>query len=591
MAFIQKVTPPQIKIMQFSLKDFSGGMNNRSDQIEDNEGARVINLMFADDTLLETRYGQKYFDDKVIDGEVVFIDEFKPYDDDNVLIRASDKKIYFGDDEYPLKGIPSGTNFQGKYYYSDGEKLMVYGKFTQESDTYNKIVGTPVNEYMSFKVISPPEDYTPLDTEHTQGVTVIDYTNKTIHYEPCQNELEDTDTGDCVIPESVKYVVSHNNRLYVSGNKKEDDSIYLSDENRPFYFPYILKLQVPPSSDNITGLHVFDDSVVIGREWDIFVLTGKTNRTNQNRELFKIKKLNTHTGFASHRAVNIAHNYLIFLGSDGNVYGLQNTRTYERDLATVILSKTIDLKADPINLDKEDYKNAVSHFYNDEWYLNMKDITLVYSYRHMAWVMYKGLNARSCYGYDGEWIWGRPEGRIATFDKENFFDFGEPYQTLWYSKPFDMGTAHNYKQFREFFLVAHTFDLQYSDVYVTFEIDYADVKERAVISNQIARWGFAKWGDRFITRRINESLPFVIGRRGRTIRFKITNNFDLDGVVDSYEELENYPAKREGLLVKLSSGGYYLYTKREWKLLKEEELNQRMKIYQINGDFEMRGNR
>ena len=83
----------------------------------------------------------------------------------------------------------------------------------------------------------------------------------------------------------------------------------------------------------------------------------------------------------------------------------------------------------------------------------------------------------------------------------------------------------------------------------------------------------------------------MIGRRGRSIRFKITNGYDVDVEIDTIDELEVYPEKKEGLLVKLKDVGYYLYTKREWVLLEEQALNQRMKFYQINGDYEMRGKR
>ena len=118
------------------------------------------------------------------------------------------------------------------------------------------------------------------------------------------------------------------------------------------------------------------------------------------------------------------------------------------------------------------------------------------------------------------------------------------------------------------------------------------MKDRVVIQNQLARWGYSKYGDRFINREINESVPFSIGRRGRSIRFKITNNYDLDGTVDSYADLENYPRKREGLLVKVKDEDlYYLYRNRTWTPIESEQLNQRMKIFQINGDFEMRGKR
>lgn len=675
MVWIQQATPPPNKVMNFSLKDFSGGMNNRSDQIADNECSILNNLMFADDTILETRYGQKYYNTKNYGGEIIFIDMFKPYRDADILVVATKDKIFFGDKEYPIKGIPSGVSHFGHYYFSDGVSLKVYAKFNQtyeksknpitdkefldtadppdeylgmtvleraekavskaektrykedirkamvyvadlgtsdkrkplqdkldaivprDKDTgdltnvYFKTIGTKLDGYHVYDIVSPKDGHDRLPKEHLQGVTTVNYTAKQVYYEPCDNQFEDHLLGACKVPENVKYIVSHTGRLFTSGHDKDDDNVFITDLQNPLYFAVSLPMQLPPTAEKITGMHVFDSSVVVGRTSDIYVILGSTNRPSIGVDVFNLKRLNTHTGFASNKAIDIAHNYLIFLGNDGNVYAIQSTRGYDRDLSTIILSRTINLNAEPINLTKEDYSSATSYFYNDEWYLSMKDKTLVYSYRHMAWVMYTGLNARCCYGLDGEWIWGRPEGRIAMFDKVNFFDFGEPYQSLMYSKSFDMDDPNSFKQFREFFLVAHTFSLQYSDIYVTFEVDYSDIKDRAVIYNQIARWGFAKFGDRFVDRNINESVPFVIGRRGRNIKFKITNSYVLDGIVDSYADLENYPEKRDNLLVKIKDGRYFLYIHREWVLLEDKALNQRMKIYQINGDYEMRGKR
>ena len=590
MAWVQKTSPPPNRVLNFSLKDFSGGMNNRTDQLKDNEGALVNNLMFADDTILETRYGQKYYDDKVIDGEIIFIDEYKPYRDPNQLIRATNTEMHIGELIVPLVGKPSGVNHLGKYYFSDGKTLKVYGKFTDENSIYTRVVGESTG-YDVYTIVSPAMEHEQLPAEHTMGVKVVDHVEKTVCYEPCKNEFEDTFKGACVVPDSVKYVVSHGARLFVSGNENDDDNIFITDLQNPIYFAVSLPLQIPPTSDKITGLHVFDNSLIVGRENDIYVVLGSTNRHGIGVEVFSLKRLNTHTGFASHTAVDIAHNYLIFLGSDGTVYALQNSRTNERELATMVLSRTIDLTAEPIGLTKDDYKDAVSCFHNNEWHLSMKNKTLVYSYSHISWVMYTNLNVRSAFAIDGELVWGRPEGRIAMFDKENFFDFGLPYQSTWYSKIFDMDDANSFKQFREFFLVAKTFGVEYSDIYVTFEVDYAEMRDRAIVSNQISIWGKSIWGDRFINNNINESIPFVIGRRGRNIRIKVTNGYELDGVVEDYSYLENYPEKKDGLLVRLENGENYLYMNREWLFLKGEELNQRMKLYQINGDYELRGKR
>ena len=50
-----EITPPPNKIMTFTLSNFVGGLNNRSDQLEDNEALNLLNMEFADDTLMEKK--------------------------------------------------------------------------------------------------------------------------------------------------------------------------------------------------------------------------------------------------------------------------------------------------------------------------------------------------------------------------------------------------------------------------------------------------------------------------------------------------------------------------------------------------------
>ena len=592
MAFIQKTTPPPNQVLNFSIKDFSGGMNNRSDQLKDTEGAIIQNLQYVDDVILETRRGQTYYDEKDVVDAVVFVDEFKPYKDDNQLVRATTSKIYFGETEVGVASKPCGVNHQGKYFFADGEKLRVYGIFDDEAGTYVEHVGTPITTYDVFEIVSPTEGFTPLTAEHTQGKKVIDYTNKKISYEPCKKEMDDALKGSNVPTPGVKFIVSHSDRLYMSGYKEDDDNVFISDVLNPYYYPVALPIQLPPNSEEINGLAVFDDAVLVGRDSDIHVIRGKTNKADIGLEVFKRIMLNTHTGFASNSAISKAHNYLIFLGSDGNVYAIQSSTTNYRELSTVLLSRTIDLTKEPISAVVTDYPDASAFFYNDEWYLSVGDKVMVYNYRHMSWVMFTNIDAKCFYGVGYKWIWGMGNGRIGTFSDEDYYDFGEPFQSLWYSKNFDMDSPNAFKQFREFFIVAHTFAEYPSDIYITFEVDYADVQERVVVSNQLSVWGKSRFGDRYIVKNINESVPFVIGRRGRNIRIKLTNNYPLDGVVANYSDLENYLGKKNGLLVKvLSDEKYFLYMDYEWLEIPYEDLNQRMKVYQINGDFEMRGKR
>lgn len=593
MAFIQKNSPPPNKIMTFSLKDFSGGLNNRSDQLQDNEASSILNMSFADDTLLEKRKGQTYYDEFTTSTPIVYIDEFKPYQDINVLVKATETHVYIEDQVLTnVTGKINGVNHNGRYVFADGDKLYVYGRFPQVTSTYVNVIGDVVDDYVLLEVVSPTDGHDRLATEHVEGVLNVDYTNFKVFYEPCENEFVDTYKGANKVPENIRFLVSHNGRLFASGSKKDDDNVFITDVNNPFYFPVSLPLQMPPNSDEVVGMIVYDNSVVVGRKHDLHAIFGNTNRPDMGIDVFQLRKINTHTGFVSIDAIDVAHNYLFYLGYDGNMYSLGSTRVDEKQLSTTILSQQIDLKEDPINVNINDLSNANSTFFRDMWYVNIEDKTLVYSYRHRAWTMFTKLNSRAMYVLNNKLIWGNEDGRMITFSEDVYLDFGQPYQAHWYSKMFDMNEPNGFKQFREFFIVAHTYAEHNSDINVIFEIDYSDVRDRVVIANQISVWGKSKWGDRLINRNINESLPFVLGKRGRNIKIKIINGYYKHGDVDTYADLEYYQGRNEGVLVEiLDEGEFYLYTQGAWKLMQDEDLNQRMKFYQINGDYELRGKR
>ena len=407
------------------------------------------------------------------------------------------------------------------------------------------------------KIVSPTNQETRLDTNHTKGVTTYNYTDSKISYVPCENEFVDTYKGSNVVPDDVKYIVSHIGRLFVSGSVTDNDNVFITDMQNPFYFPVSLPIQLPPNSDKVRGMNVFDDSVIIGREEDIYCITGKTNRLNIGMDVFELKKLNTHTGFANHKAVDSVNNYMFFLGSDGVCYALAGITYNQKALSTAIISKQIDIYKAPINLSKDDILMASSIYYDGNWYLTIKDKVLIYNYDKRGWTMYNNMNATSYYIINNELIWGNKDGRTIKI-ADDYLDFTYPYQAYWYSKYFDMDEPITFKQFREFFLVAHTFENYKSDINVIFEIDYSDVSEDFVISNQMSIWGKAIWGDRFINRNIVASLPLVLGMRGRNLRFKFSNGYYIREEVETVDDLTTLLAKSEGLLIKVIADGDFL---------------------------------
>lgn len=591
MAYIQKITPPPNSVMNFSLINFVGGLNNRSEQLQVNEASNLLNVKFEDDTVMSKRLGQTYYDELDIKKSITFIDEYKPYSDDDVLIRATATELYVGEDKLTdVTGDVHGVNHNGKYFFSDGSKMYVYGKFEQTTSTYRKVTGTPVDDYILMEITNPSDNHTQLDATHTQGVLNINYTSRTVFYEPCKNEFEDTYKGANKLPKDPKYIVSKGGRLYMSGCKEDDDNVFISDIKNPYYFPVGLPMQLPPNSDEVVGLYVYDDSIVVGRKYDLHVILGNTNRTDMGTTVFQLKQINSHTGFASSKSISIAHNYLFFFGSDGNAYALSSVKADAKILATTVLSQQIDVLKHPISITFDELSKASSIFFQDEWYTTVGDKVLIYSYRHRAWTMFNNMSATCFYSKDNILLWGTSKGRMVKHS-DNYLDFDIPFQAYWSSKRFDMGDANSFKQFREFFIVAHTYDKFVSDIDVAFEIDYDDVSDTVTISNQIAVFGKTKWGARFINRNIVNSLPFIVGRRGRSIRFKLSNGHFVDDTINNVSDFVGYPRK-EGLLVYVvSEKSYYLYTDSHWVKQTMESLNQPMKVYQVNGDYELRGKR
>lgn len=591
MAFVQKVKFSENKVESFSLNNFSGGLNNRSDIIENNQLSDVLNMIYSDDNLLETRNGQEYAQELGLNSAITFMDEYVPYVGDKIFLNATNLNLYAnGVLIKTVEGKIHGINHEGRYYFADGKKMYCYGKFPQEDSTYVNVIGTPTTDFIVVEIVSPPV-YTPLGTEHEQGVFAIDYTTLKVWYEPCTNEMNDTYKGANVVPNNIKYIVSHKGRLFVSGNKDDDDNTFIGDIRSSFYFPVYLPIQVPPNGDKIVGLIVYDDDVVVGRNKDLFSISGETNRTDAGLEVFNLRKINSHTGFASEDSFDVVNNYLFFLGSDGVPYALDSTRGDYKVIRSTIIGKTIDLTKAPIGWSNHEITHAVSVYHKDYWYLASGDTVLLYSYRNQSWLVHKYIHVSSYYVFNDTLIWGDNFGDIVKYST-GYLDFGTPYLSYFYTKLFNMGDANTYKQFKEAFIVARTYEDYDSNINVKIEIDYADVKDSVTIENNISIWGKSKFGDRFISRLINDSYPIIIGRRGRNIRFKISNRFYIDGEVDYIADLEYYVGRTEGVVVYVvEDTSYYKYTNREWVKLTLNDIEQKMKIYELNGYYEFRGRR
>ena len=592
MAYMQG-TPPANRIHQFKLEDFSGGLNNRTENILPNESANMVNMRYDERTGFTKRRGTRDYGLSDLPASLEYLDEYKPFRGEDTFVRCTSTALYIGDVKVKdVDNVVEGENFQNNYFFTDGTGLYVYGSFPQESSTYMRVEGTPVEGLKLMHVHTPRADYVPLSTEHMTGVTVYDYNTNRIMYEPCELEMQDTFKGANVVPEEAKFVVGHKNRLFISGMRDDDDNVFISDALNPFYFPVYLPIQMPPNSDVVRGLVIYDDAVVVGREHDIHAILGGTNRTDAAEPAFTLKRINSHCGFMSNKCINVAHNYLFFVGSDENTYALSSANNDVKILATQLLNQKVDFKKRPLSLAREHIEDARTYFFKDDWYITVGEIVLVYSYRSQSWSLFNGIGAR-CFYHKGEHLlYGRRDGITGTFSEE-YLDFGEPFKAYWESKTFDMDDPISFKHFRDFYLLMHVFEDFVSDIRLKVYIDYVEHDLEFTLRSAISLYGVSKWGDLYINQNVLPSQAISLNRRGRFIRFMIMNSYNPQDTVFAKTDLNTITARKfnETLVKTTQDDKYYLFTRDGWVEKTMIDLNQPLKFYEISGEYEFRKKR
>jgi len=214
---------------------------------------------------------------------------------------------------------------------------------------------------------------------------------------------------------------------------------------------------------------------------------------------------------------------LFFVGNDGNFYGLNTPQTNTELLNTTLLNAKTVIEKEPISLSKSDIPSACVTFKDNVFMASIGDKVLVYSWIYRTWGVYDGINARSFLVDDNETLFGSENGYTYKFDV-GYNDDGSAISAYYYSKHYDMGQASRVKMFRSFYVVSEAYEGVDSSVRISFEVDYKEVVSAATIEDNISRWGSTKFGQRFINWNIAQSLPVIINRRGRLIRYVFEND-------------------------------------------------------------------
>ena len=601
--------------LSFVLNDFSGGLvNNVNDaKMKDNQSPDMLNMMFRVDGLLQKRPGTVFINETPFVDDLIRVIPYEYEANREVLLYLNSQGLYYkSNGEFKCVWENNGldlkyAHFMGTLYFTDG--LFIY--------SYNH------TDNKTCKIVNPPSDFTPNPKPAVTGVhkeKLIKTLSSGVNvyekwYEPCQYELEDGYKGSNFIPPCIDCFIVHKDRLYISGGSFSPNMIWISDLLNPFYFPSALPIQTPPDDDVITAFHVYNDELIIGRRDSIYALFGNTNR-NDSIEQYRLTKVNSHTGMAnSHSADNVYH-LMFFAGTDGNFYKLNPPTTSNNTLHTSQLNTFLDLTLPPFNMTSDCNKEARTIFdgTNGLWYVQIADITLVYSYQLRAWTRYNKIDATDFFKINNVVHFTRLTGCIYRFaDKEgnqkyydDYFDLDTgdvlqlPICAYWTSRNMDMGTPARVKQFRDTYITSECFDDYATTVNVKYEVDYVDIREEFKIENEVSKWDRAIFDtSKFVSRNIDRSLPLMINRRGRTIKVYFgcgyeywgsIPTFPTPGLISEYQLV--YVKEDEKLYLRVPRRDGFTDKKDKYFIeFPKEELNQALLVHNIMGIYELKGYR
>ena len=601
-------TPQRIT---FTVNNFTGGLNNTSSpsRLNDNESPNLMNVRFRKDGVLEKRSGLTKFDfhdpTLEIQGTLRNLWVIRPepgvetllmhVDEDFTYVRRDGTCVFIPWGQYGVYKPVSGVQFMDKFFLVDGTEHIRYFKIEDlETMDLPRI----------FFISAPPYEYTPNPKPATKGEwreEHFDGHRWRAWYEPCQYELEDGYKGTNMQTNYCNMLIVHKDRLYATGNPDDPNMVYISDILNPFYFPASLPVQLPPDGDKINCMRIFSDKVIFGRDNDVYALSGNTNRDTD--ESYSLKKINTHTGIVNNNSADVVHNFMFYVGTDGNCYKLKNTSTSETVLATSQLNQKVNFFEKPLYKTVGDIRDCHTGYdpYNGEWWVQLDDLSVIYNYQLMAWTVYSGTENIKLFTFKDKFLLGRPRSEIMYFDDYVNYDYDYDYPELklpipcyWTSKDIDFGSPIRIKQIRDTYIVSEVYDNVRTDVKVKYDIDYVSIESESTVESEISLWDKAIWDkNRFISSNISRSLPIMVGRRGRTFKIWIGNGYKFKAYVN---ELPHQDETNVGDLF-YCKGKFYVrqlrdYETREYyRELNEDELYQPMKIYEISGLYEFKGYR
>lgn len=202
--------------------------------------------------------------------------------------------------------------------------------------------------------------------------------------------------------------------------------------------------------DHITGLALFQDDLIIFKEWSIYQLT-----FDPSSGAPIVTMITQAYGCVSFKSVTRVENDVFFLTRNG-VYVLG----YEPDYFTIIRTNELSARIHPIieTINPTQFKQCTAIFQQYTWYCSVpsggsstNNLTLTYDRRYEAWSQWNHVQAESLCSFtdannnQNVYYTSANSNQIFMFTS-NYNANGSAIQTSWTSKAYDLGNYNIYKR-------------------------------------------------------------------------------------------------------------------------------------------------
>jgi hypothetical protein len=317
-------------------------------------------------------------------------------------------------------------------------------------------------------------------------------------------------------PTNLEYVYYSQIANCESVNMNINDSVY--GGTTPEGGGGIIRIATIPNGP-VTGLEVFQDTLIIFKESTVHALSGKDPLTD-----WKITPISVAMGCIDHNTIQRANNAIYYLSKDG-VYSIYSP------FQAQISATPISIKIQPEIRKYVECENKHSVFANSKYYLFCDEMTLMFDDNLSAWTKFD--LKTSCSFYDGvvnEVLTANELGYVYKFSKTSIDDEFKPNEftpiNSYYCTPFlSLGAPEKTKKFKWIKTFFRPNQVENSSIDLEIEIDY--IQSWATLNSEYiaATWGSGEWGrTHWGTPRDEISDYKRINGLGSYIRFTFSNN-------------------------------------------------------------------